>query len=432
MAVSTRTLLQLYTAVADLLALRESGTLTAATTTALTSAAWPFQTNRTDVSTKKYEGVEVYLEAAAANVTPNPNGVSVYAPSTGVFTPAVTYANAPGGTLAFDLFLRGCTRQWIIDAINETLRNIYYETRAPLTLVTDGDMETSGVGSWTASNATLSKVATAGNFEDGTQGLRVLATAATGYAQSATILVDPDLSPTWRVRVRVRADIGTARLIAYDVTNSANIDTVDWTSRGAGVINLQFALPTTCEALAFRLMGVANADDCYFDNCLAAPQSFSEFQLPEWVVSADQVRHVYWAPWETAETNRADQRQLTRLGGWRVLPDASNPIGMFTLDLGALTTGLLYVEALRPYSALTLDADTTFCPRELLELGASVKLLERLVTMAPSQNVMEWKKLLYGERSVDGVRNPGKRAEWIRMYRAMGPSVISRNVQRSV
>src|SRR3990167_8250687 len=58
-----------------------------------------------------------------------------------------------------------------------------------LSQVTDGHMQGSGVTSWTASVATLTKDTTAASVRHGKQSLKILATAANGQAQSASIPV---------------------------------------------------------------------------------------------------------------------------------------------------------------------------------------------------------------------------------------------------
>ena len=409
MAVSTRTLLQCVNGVTDQLQVRATGTLTAAATSTVTCGTSPFKTQRTDASSKKYEGDQIYLEAAAANVTPNPQGIAAYVASTGVFTPDVAWANAPVSTLVFDVFLRGVSRQLVIDAINDTLRQQFYESRIPLSWVTDGDMETSGVGSWTASNATLSKVTAAANLYGGLQSLRVLATATPGYAQSATILVNPTYAGQWWAYAIVRADVGTARLTAYDVTNSASIDTSDWSLRGWGVMAMSFSLPATCEALAFRLTSVTSADDTMWNGLFAFPALALEHPLPDWVVRADQVRAI-----ESTDYTRYDPSQdFWRPTPYDLLPDHSNVNRRFRVRIEQPTVGPLMLRAIRPYSALSADTDTTFCPQDLVEAGACMEVARR---MAQRQGA---------DQAAWNVEYRNRRSTFARMRADRDPQVIS-------
>ena len=428
MAVSTRTLLQCVNGVTDQLQVRATGTLTAAATATVTCGTSPFKTQRTDASSKKYEGDQIYLEAAAANVTPNPQGIALYAASTGVFTPDVAWANAPGATLVFDILLRGVSRQLVIDAINDTLRQQFYETTVPLTWVVDGDMETSGVGSWTASNATLSKVTGVDNVYAGPQSLRVLATGAAGYAQSSTIYVDPTYAGPWHGRAYVRADIGTARLIPYDVTNSAAISVStalsDWTLRGYGIIDFTFTLPTTCEALAFRLESLASADDTYWNRLIAHPVGAVEYPAPDWLVREDQVRSVNDTWLSGYRPERDDWESIP----YRLLADHSNPNRRFRIvvphvyghrqnghhsGFGWSALGPFMLRATRPYSALSADTDTTFCPQDLVEAGACMEVARR---MAQRQGA---------DQAAWNVEYRNRRSTFARMRADRDPQVIS-------
>jgi hypothetical protein len=417
----TRTFLQTVLDVADALGLHEQGTLTGATTTALTAATYPFRTNRTDASSKKYEGAEVYLEGAAGNVTPNPNGVSAYVASTGVFTPSNTYANAPGTTLVFDLFTRGVGIQQIRDAINEALRNMHYTTWVPLTFVVDGDCDSSGVTDWTAGgSAALSKV-TNTNLRHGPQALRVLASGgANGQAASTAMLVDPNYARDWYATVAVRAQVGTARFIAYDNTNSANITTQDWTSQGWGRVGFQFTLPATCESWSTVHRAVASSDDSYWDDVCAFPLGVTEFPLPSWVTRADQVLDVRQG-WDLAPADRVDEMRTAAVP-YEIQEDFANPNNQFKLVFknGFRTSGPLWLKAHRQFPALSLDADTTFADREWLSLAAQVFLLEKLIARPASEEVTAWKNLLLGT----GPR-PGKRAQLRAMNLAMNPFTVA-------
>jgi hypothetical protein len=287
------------------------------------------------------------------------------------------------------VYLRGVTYARIKAAINKALRELRYRTMAPLTFVTDGDMESSGTTAWTASNATLSKVTTAAYLRTGAQALRVLATAGSGYAQSGTILVNPTFASAWHVRAVVQADVGTARLIAYDVTNSAEIESEDYTLRGHGLIDFSFELPATCEALAFRLMSVANSDDTYWDNLIAFPAGTREWPLPSYLTRPGQLLRVGWV---TPDQGRADLGVFRSYGWHEVRRNDSNPNNPLTLHLS--DPDLRYpsfIEVSRPYDELTTDSATTFCDRELLETAAKVNLLDYLQNRSPSQEVDAWR-----------------------------------------
>ena len=413
---AVRTYLQVWEAVADAMGVRVPGTLTAASTTALTigsgNAARYFRSNRTDANNRLFEGVEVYVNSGTVPV-PNPNTISAYVASTSVLTPGVTYGTAPDATATFDVITQGVWIQDIKDGINDALRQLRYVHRAPLTMVTEGDMDASGTTNWTATNATLSKV-TNTNAREGARSLRVLATAAAGQAQSDTIFVDPTNASAWFYLARVRADIGTARFIPYDVTNSANISLTtdnDWTLRGWGWLGGSFTLPATCEALAARLVSVANADDTYWDSVIMLPVGAKEAQLPSWIIRADDYRRAFNLP---ADPNR----DLAGITSYRtddyVQDDPSSPNTQFWLRLDGGIYQPVGFEGARPYDVLSADADTTFCDRSWIELAGTVEALRRTIARGGGGggNVNHWKEMLYGGKGEPGKLRELKRMNW--------------------
>lgn len=389
MATPVRTFLQVVQGAADRMGVRMDGTLTAATTTLLTigagNSARYFKSGRTDESDRYIEGVEVYVTSGTVPV-PNPNGIAATDISIGTLTPSVTYGTAPDATATFDVYLRDVRSRDLRDAVNQLLRGTFYETMVPLTQVVDGDMESSATSDWTASNATHSKVTGANTLYHGARASRVLATAASGYIQSTTILVDPTNAPTWFVRAVVRADIGTARLIPYDVTNSANITTEDWTNRGWGVIEITFTLPATCEALAFRLQSVADADDTMWDRLIAHPQNAREVNLPDWLVSPRHVRGVFQGVGSDIRPDRTTWQEVP----FEILPDMANPNRQWRLVVpDGLSGRPIVFQAIRPHGALAVDADTTFLDREAAELGTAM-LACRLMAKRDRQDAPDW------------------------------------------
>ncbi len=164
---ANRSLLQVIQAVADTLNARESGTATAGAAGALTCATYPFITNLTNADTSRYVGDEMYITAGTS--IGDRRQITAYAPSTGVFTASANWTATPTTSSTFDIYKRGLQHDYLKDRVNEALAELTYRTISPLTLVTDGDMETSGVGSWTATGSTFTKVTTAGSTVRGTQ-----------------------------------------------------------------------------------------------------------------------------------------------------------------------------------------------------------------------------------------------------------------------
>lgn len=270
----------------------------------------------------------------------------------------------------------------IREAINRALGKLKYQTIVPLTLVTDGDMETSGVTNWTATTATVTKNSTGLNSVlYGTQSLRVLNTSASGKVQSATIPCVP--STSYYLQARVRAVVGTATLIAYDVTNSANIDSDTWANSGWGVINVNFTVPATCENIAIRMQGTGTVDDIYWDSVILLRDGARDIPLPSYITSPGQVIAVL----QDIQRDNFDLDHLVPIEDVTYRPDMSNPNWSYWLHLPRTAGGLLWLEVNRPFpSALSATTDTTFCDEQLASIGGTVELLERLTRRFPGDS----------------------------------------------
>lgn len=374
---ASRTRLQIEQAVADSLGLRVSGTLNASTTTLLTAAIYPFINNRTDASVKSYEGDEFYTTSGTA---PTPGAavlVAIYDPTLGTFKPSVTYVTKPDATSTFDIYLGGLRKTDLDDALNRALRNRRYRTTYPLTIVTDGDMATSGVTNWTDTTDTLTKDTTAGGVWRGLQSLKGVATAALGQAQSANIKVAPSMRTGFYCRALVRADIGTARFQAYDVTNAAVLKTVDWADEGWGLLDFNADVISTTRDLAIRLINVANSDAAFWNYVQVLPIGAREIALPSWIVRKGQVRRVFSA---RSGATLPDDDDFDEYRWFRVVEDFANANNQFRLQLSPPITGPVFFEASRGFDEVTTDATAITADREWIELATSVELLKMMVS----------------------------------------------------
>jgi hypothetical protein len=310
-----------------------------------------------------------------------------YAPSTGSFGVSPNFSAIPANTTYFDIFKRGIKYTDIKSAVNSALGKLRYRTVAPLTLVTDGDMESSGVTSWTASNTTISKVATTGNLMRGTLSGRTVNSSANGYAQSNTIKCRG--GDTYYIGVRTKAAIGTAKLVAYDVTNSAEITSDTWAGAEWEVLYLTATTPSTCEGLAVRLQGVESNADCNWDDVIVLRTGTNEVALPTWITDYRQVISINHGH----ATYRYDEENMSGFLAVKYIPDESNPLNPWKVWLEPGIGGPVWITARRPYSTLATDAATTFCDKETIVLGGCVELLENLKNRAPGQETQQWNKI---------------------------------------
>lgn len=394
MAVSSRTYLQLIQEVAERLGALDQGTLTAATTSLLTINNYPFKTGRTAASDKKYEGCEIYSTQSGTAASPNPNGIASYDASGGTFVPSFTYTTQPGATDTVDIHKKGITRDMLKKAINRALRNLYYRTLAPLSLLADADMELSATTSWgTVSNATFTKNTTAGDLIYGERVGNVANSAVNGYLPSASIDVDPEA--TYFIQADLRVTSGTANLIAYDETNSANIDYEEYDEYDWTRLAFTFTIPATCKQITIRLAGEEAAADVDWDNVILLKSGAKQVPLPDYITEIGQLRRVLTCTGQ----DYAEQDDLYEYFWWNVKADMMGPNQRFFLALDpGISNGPIYLDVLRPYAELTADTDTTVCDRELLVLQAKYELLRDLIQGAPGRDISSWKQELAATR----------------------------------
>lgn len=388
MAVPTTTLLTIVQSVADNLQVRESGIATGGTTGTLICASYPYKTSASDVDENEYVHDEIRPNAGAAGAIGVAKDIKTYAAATGTFTPGSDWAAAPADTNTFDIFRRGITFSKIKDAVNKALRRMQYVAIYPLSLVTDGDMETSGTGSWTAADTTHTKVVNETYLMRGTQASKLVNTGANGCIKSASINVESNTS--YYLESIVRAGVGQAKLIAYDVTNSADIDSDTWDYIGPGKISFTFQVPSTCEQIAIWLSGVGASDETYWDNVINLRVGSTVLPLPDWITQPSQVQRVL----EDRGRDVHDEGDFREVEWWRLNPDTRSPLATYNLQLGDTISGPIWIQASRPFAALSADTDTTYCDREWIEEAATVMLLKDLVNRSPGWDTRAWKEEL--------------------------------------
>jgi hypothetical protein len=379
---STVTLLQICQDVADYLEARESGTATGGSVSTVVSAAFPFKSANTGISTRRYVG---------GSIVPTVNtyaglerGIITHAPTTGTFT----VDNNWGGNIlngdTFDIYLRGISYTRIAAAVNRGLGRLYYHSMIPLSLINDCNMESSATTSWTSSDSTHTKVATstAGGMWRGGYVSRVLCTGANGYIQSNTIACSP--GDSFMARARVAALVGTGKLVAYDVTNSAEIISATWDDIGIGNISYSFTAPSTCEQVALRLQGVESNASCYWDDVILVRSGANEFALPSGVVLPWQLVGVY----SSLEGEDYDYNRYIPVNNYRIIRDELNQMRII-LPSGIKIPVVLNV--LLNYATLSTYNATTTCDKETAKLAGLYELLRVISRRPPGQEVDEWK-----------------------------------------
>lgn len=256
-----------------------------------------FQDANTNLQTPEDLAGYWILRPDAAVAGDRERQIDTVALATGTITHrGAAYTNAPASAEQYEIWLR--RPKDAFDELVSVMENFQVPTYQALPAFTDADQETSGVGSWTASAASLTKVTTAANVPAGnTQSLRTLLTGA-GYAESVTFVVVP--GQTYRISVPCRVDVGgPAILVAWDKTNDAEIESslrVSHSLERFMVLMRSFTTPSTCKLAAVRLQGTANLDDIYW-GAVHGPWLATDdnFNAPSWLNRASDLRKLMTA-----------------------------------------------------------------------------------------------------------------------------------------
>lgn len=262
-------------------------------------------------------------------------------------------------------------------AINKALRRCRVEEWYLVTEVTDGDMRETGVTSWTALNsATLTKETTASDRLMGPQVLKVANGGATGGARSSSIAVAG--STGFRVEAVGRTESGTAKLIAYDMTNSANIDSRDISQvlphrrRGRFRLVLDIVVPSDCDELAFKLEAAETDADVRWNYLAVYEKGVREFKLSTEIEARGWIREFFWRH-GVPGINRPQRV------GWYGVTAGLGPGGAYraSFDTG-VQDGTLWVQCERPYPEMSGDTDVTHCNKKWLVAGAVLELIKTI------------------------------------------------------
>lgn len=292
--------------------------------------------------------------------------------------------------------------------IQRAMQRIYYDVQLPLCGLLenyDGDMETSGVTNWTSvlTPATKEKSTTAAKIYDGTQALHVLNNAALEGVQSASVRVIPQLGGQWLyASVVVHADVGTAKLVVYNVTGSAEIESVTSAEEGFVHLWVHCQVPTDCEQVALQLLGVEDNADLYWSHAVLYIREQTMLDAPSWLDEQFKFLKLREASYTKSWSNQTQ-------GGYddamsRVFKDWYQP-AMFSLDplhidanpyrvqlMRMTPQNEMWIQAKRPYSdveALGTESATTRAPLRLVYAYAVDEVSKVLRKRYPNEKAWE-------------------------------------------
>ena len=264
------------------------------------------------------------------------------------------------------------TDKGLDEYINEYLRNMFYWHPTLLTLAPDGDMEASGTTNFTqVGTCTLAKSTTTG-ITFGLQSLSCTNGAANSGAKLNTALNVVE-NEAYDITVDVDCSGYTGKLIAYDVTNSADIDSVTTVERGQRCLWLHVTIPTNCKQMNVHMTTTDAAGVAYWDNLSVRRTNALEIAMPSWFVDQDWIEELFYVGGGSQEGDNdswnTDRRQWLRVQWWRILRD-HNASTQYKLRFSDISRQgyHLFAKCIRPFAEFTHSeaglATTTSCAED--------------------------------------------------------------------
>lgn len=302
-----------------------------------------------------------------------PNG---YAQDTGTVTwsepfDALTGGFAPG--MSYEILTWLDPDQWR-RVINDAIHKLRYKTRTPLTLVTDGDMESPTTSSWTAVNAVITKTQGPSPFIQGERAMRVINTATGGYAQSASIAAAPGLS--YGLWASYLSASSSARMAVYDSESGKKIadgqDYDNGVNAEGGTMSFGFTVPPGTRYIVIRLIGDGVPADIWWDDVILNRAGSRRYPLPPWIEELDQFHEVV-----IRYGTRVREYGWESVGHPIDVEEDRTGVTPFRVVLPTTSSRPFYVVGQRPFAPLPTDAATTTCPLEWAKMAAAAEAIKR-------------------------------------------------------
>ena len=220
--------------------------------------------------------------------------ITTYDPTTNgriTFEPVMTAAVAVGDEYELWRFPSPSITK---DFLDQCLQNdIYLPCWSILSELPDFDMEANNTTDWTGVSATVTKITGTEPVLDGKRWLSVLATAANGYARTTTFKVEPGKRYHISAIAKPSAVSTTCELQAYDITNSASIDSKTSIHQIPVRIDFEITAPSTCYQMQLRLITQEDTKTTLWDEIVIYAVDSSDISLPSWVKNKNQVKGIF-------------------------------------------------------------------------------------------------------------------------------------------
>lgn len=315
--------------------------------------------------------------------------------SSGAIAVSPNYADTTVGTEAIELWRHGLIAgKEILDATNRAMRYVFFTTFVPLSHGShlDYGMESSTDTDWTdvLTPTTSAKSTTARRTPYSLRSYNLINDAANEGTQSATLPITQGESV--RVFAVASANVGTASLQPYDVTNSAAIGTATTHSEEEPqLMDVPWqAAPSTCKEIAVRLLGTTNTSDIFWNGLwlykrdtlrLNFPSYVTEyFQAPYIVQGIPRTRSSATNIWNAQGLEFRELREGVDYTLQFHHPDA-NPYGVLFHSTSAFDYPL-FIQVRRPYSDLvtfSAESDSTTAPVNQLVPRVKIEIIDTIL-----------------------------------------------------
>lgn len=321
----------------------------------------------------------------------------------------------------------------IVEKLNEILENLKHDLWVPLTVVPDGDMQTTGTGDWAVSSSTLTKTTTGDSIVFGTQSLKVTNTGANGYAELAVALnYQPGTKLFVAALVNKASGSGDPTLDFFNVVTSGVIETgsVDTLLSGNAIISFLVEVPAGCYAQQLHLKGTSADNIVDWNFLMVLPVKQKQFTFPSRLEWSDDLQGLYKLDlgtditYDTSENAYMLSETIMEKWGEATFrrEDTSNlPLVVERRDIKEIDR-MLFVKGRVDYSTFSTsgssaDAETTFAPEDILvdlvyaelldEWAQEDRALDKLEIAIAKEKKAEIVRMKLGPRMRDFVKDRG-------------------------
>lgn len=352
----------------------KKATLTGGSTTTLVSSAHVFG----GTGANAYDGVRAFILDTTDDAAPKGEERRVsaggFTGSTGTWTVGTAYSAAPeSGDVV--LFLYGFAHQDVLDAANRVQNANFWPRYVALSLVTDANMEDSGVASWVDVSGTPTQTKETTIVLTGKQSLKIVTTVLDESVRSVSVPVTENT--TLYVSVPVKLTAGSLRVQLYDVTNGAEIhgttvDEEDWTE-----VRFNDTVPANCQNVQVRFIAKTAATTAYVDHVSLLPAGREVYNLPVFT-DMEHVEGLYYQmPGTASEAEHAYRAFEKRLQRWPDYESLTDYAGVNSHRIQTHCGGYpLWVKGFQKDAEFTGLSSTTFAPPDAIVWGTVAELQE--------------------------------------------------------